>query len=676
MYKYNDVVEFLYDCNHDETFSNLGIDLVNKKTKCPFKDENTPSCHVYEPTSTSWSTYYCFGCGASGDLYELLGKKLNLSNHEALREVLGIKSNGSYSKTKTNLASIKFIKLVEGLKDNANTENIFYLKCKKYLNDRLVTDEMIEKHKLSFFSVYTINSTCKELNLFYNIHPESILIPFIEQDGNIVYGIIKELSGAYKYPFNHPTKTYTLLKDRHNIKSLVICEGQFDAMHLFNRYPDSKIIASGGASLKGIKNEIDNYLVMLDETCNSDAEIIICPDTDSAGSRLCEKLIKYIISSDIIGFFNIKILIWNGDAVKDYNDALIANCEFKIVSFLQWLVTKRKIEDDSSYMLLLNRIKDYFIKHTTGLLFLDYFELNKPVFHIDDCPTFQMANDLIIEDEDKLKSDLSFHNIYLDNNISVRTTGFLICLAGMFGSGKTRFFVHNIIHNLKKTTYQFLILSFDMREIDLLKVIKEYYYFTFNEVLQVELLDRIIFYTDQNRHIDTVSKILTEKLIENPNIKCVYVDNLDKINGVGKDRWSEEDYICQKLVDIKKKTNVCIWLLIQTNKESVKPKRESESFGIGLGEVSGSNKIGSHCDVVITMCSKTKEKKKFIVFRIRKNRYGFSEQDSSLDSCEFGQIVEMEKGIFSKNYPRIAFFETNNLIKNKDVDDFETGLFY
>jgi hypothetical protein len=42
-----------------------------RKINCPLHDDRTPSLHVFEQPNSGW---YCFGCSAGGDVYELAGK--------------------------------------------------------------------------------------------------------------------------------------------------------------------------------------------------------------------------------------------------------------------------------------------------------------------------------------------------------------------------------------------------------------------------------------------------------------------------------------------------------------------------------------------------------------------------------------------------------------------------
>jgi len=59
-----------------------GIELNRQhEACCPFHNEKTPSFRVY-PQNQS---YYCFGCGESGDSVKLVAKLNHISNHEAAK---------------------------------------------------------------------------------------------------------------------------------------------------------------------------------------------------------------------------------------------------------------------------------------------------------------------------------------------------------------------------------------------------------------------------------------------------------------------------------------------------------------------------------------------------------------------------------------------------------------
>ena len=48
---------------------------------CPFHDDRHPSMKIYE------DHYYCFGCGAAGDVVDLTTRLFDLSAHEAARKL-------------------------------------------------------------------------------------------------------------------------------------------------------------------------------------------------------------------------------------------------------------------------------------------------------------------------------------------------------------------------------------------------------------------------------------------------------------------------------------------------------------------------------------------------------------------------------------------------------------
>ena len=67
---------------------------IEKKTKvikkgkdswccCPFHDEKTPSCKINDDLGS----YYCFGCGAKGDIFTIYTELYNFSFPDAVKEL-------------------------------------------------------------------------------------------------------------------------------------------------------------------------------------------------------------------------------------------------------------------------------------------------------------------------------------------------------------------------------------------------------------------------------------------------------------------------------------------------------------------------------------------------------------------------------------------------------------
>ena len=52
----------------------------NNHIKCPFHQDDKPSCKIYPETGT----FHCFGCGATGDQIEFIEKYEKCSKHAAI----------------------------------------------------------------------------------------------------------------------------------------------------------------------------------------------------------------------------------------------------------------------------------------------------------------------------------------------------------------------------------------------------------------------------------------------------------------------------------------------------------------------------------------------------------------------------------------------------------------
>ena len=86
-----------------------GSNLVGN---CPFHSERTPSFTVFPSTSS----YYCFGCGAGGDVVTFVMQTENIEYPEAiefLAKRAGIKVEENFDKRQTNEPTVKRERLFE-----------------------------------------------------------------------------------------------------------------------------------------------------------------------------------------------------------------------------------------------------------------------------------------------------------------------------------------------------------------------------------------------------------------------------------------------------------------------------------------------------------------------------------------------------------------------------------
>ena len=268
---------------------------IEKKTKvikkgkdswccCPFHDEKTPSCKINDDLGS----YYCFGCGAKGDIFTIYTELYNFSFPEAVKELaqrVGIKIVDNFD-ANINKKNDKIYKILEistkWFQDNLYKSNI----CKEYLIKRNLTNETIKYFKLGFSSnpkktlyeflkeqdfsdneilesnVVKLDKNNKIRDFFYN----RLMFPIANEYGKIVGFGGRVLNNSNPKYINSPESNffkkrnilYNLYNAKQNIRSkknMLICEGYMDVISLY----DKKIktaVAPLGTSLT------DNHLLL------------------------------------------------------------------------------------------------------------------------------------------------------------------------------------------------------------------------------------------------------------------------------------------------------------------------------------------------------------------------------------------------------------------------------
>ena len=258
---------------------------LDKKTKvikkgkdfwccCPFHNEKTPSCKINDDQGS----YYCFGCGAKGDIFTIYQELFNYTFIDAVKELsnrAGIKIN--FEQTSNNKDYDKHLKILEistkWFEENLKVENNL---CRKYLHNRKLSDETIETFRLGYsfnkdLSLYEhlknlsftdeeiVKSNVAKLDKNKNIKDffyKRLIFPITNINGRVVgFGgrVLDESNPKYiNSPESHYFKKRNMLYNLNlakisarEKKNLLICEGYMDVISLYQNNIKSVVAPLG-----------------------------------------------------------------------------------------------------------------------------------------------------------------------------------------------------------------------------------------------------------------------------------------------------------------------------------------------------------------------------------------------------------------------------------------------
>ncbi len=315
---------------------------ANYKANCPFHHEKTPSFFV----SPGRNTYYCFGCGAKGDIFTFTQEMEGLDFRGAL-EFLAPKAGVELKKVspKTREENDRALLALEV------ATNYFIEQLKKhsdplqYLLKRGLTIETIEKFKLGFAPAGWRNlrehlksngfsdtemlkagliKTGEKGNEPYDVFRERIIFPLAESSGRVVGFSGRSLDEEINPPkyLNSPDSTYFsksellygLDKAKNEIRQKnfsVLVEGQMDLLMSHQGGVINTVAASGTAVTP-------RHIERLQKIS---PRILIALDADGAG-------VKSAIRTAIIALekgLEVKIASMRGG--KDPADLILKNIE-------------------------------------------------------------------------------------------------------------------------------------------------------------------------------------------------------------------------------------------------------------------------------------------------------------------------------------------------------------
>lgn len=275
---------------------------------CPFHNEKSPSFSV----SRQKQMYYCFGCGAGGNVYTFLMEYENFSFQEAvqfLAERAGVDlPKEEYSEEAKRRADLKSVLL----EINKQAAKYYYAQLKgpqgaaglKYLKDRQLSDETIRAFGLGYSNKYSddLYRYLKKQGYQDDMIAKAGLIAVDERQGvydkfwnrvmfpimdvnNRVIGFGGRVMGDAKPKYLNSQETAIFDKSR-NLYGLnrartsrkpyfLLCEGYMDVISLHQAGFHNAIASLGTAFTSGHASLIKRYV----------NEVYLTYDSDDAGTR-------------------------------------------------------------------------------------------------------------------------------------------------------------------------------------------------------------------------------------------------------------------------------------------------------------------------------------------------------------------------------------------------------
>ena len=296
---------------------------------CPFHSEKTPSFHVYTDTQS----FYCFGCGAGGDVITFTKKIENLEYIETIK-LLAQKGGLDVPENDTDNRAANLKKRI--LEINRETANYYFKqlvsgddkKGLKYFVDRGLKPETIKKYGLGYApaswdglykhlskSGYSneemiaagVRTVSRNNNNVYDTFRERVIFPIIDLRGNVIAfggrtlgnGIPKYLNTGDTPVFKKSRNLFSLnLAKNYPARKMILAEGYMDVISI-NQAGFENVVATLGTSLTS-----DQARLMKSYA----DEVIISYDSDSAGQKATQRAINLLSEAGI----NTRIIKMNG----------------------------------------------------------------------------------------------------------------------------------------------------------------------------------------------------------------------------------------------------------------------------------------------------------------------------------------------------------------------------
>ena len=274
------------------------------KARCPFHNEKTPSFFV----SPVRQSFYCFGCGAKGDIFTFVEEVEGLDFRGALKFLaeksgVEIQYHGGVSKTEKD----KVLNVLEETTKFFEKELVGNEPARHYIASRGISEETIKDWRIGYApdEWHLLHEYMKGLGYddtllikaglikkpLYDVFRDRIIFPMADSNGSIIAFSGRALSKDTEPKYLNSPDTilftkgeilYGLDKAKAEIRKkdyTVLVEGQTDLV-LSHQSGIGNSVASSGTAFTSVH---------LERLKRFSSRIIIAFDGDSAGEKAAEK---------------------------------------------------------------------------------------------------------------------------------------------------------------------------------------------------------------------------------------------------------------------------------------------------------------------------------------------------------------------------------------------------
>ena len=285
---------------------------------CPFHEDKTPSFFVNDEKGL----YYCFGCGAKGDIFNFCSKYKMINFMEVIKYLAkeaGINLNKNKNHKDQEINNYNILEEACRFFENKLCNSNIGIYARNYLNNRKINIETQKKFRLGFAPLgnklqdylkykgfsqqqMLMAGLLKQLdnsrkkNIVYEIFRNRLIFPIHNIYGHIVAFGGRTLDNIKPKYINSPESKifkkrnilYGLKQgiEKNNLtKEIIVCEGYMDAISLYQK-GFNIATATLGTALTG-----EQLNVLWQKTNNP----IICFDGDNAGKKAIVRSINTIL---------------------------------------------------------------------------------------------------------------------------------------------------------------------------------------------------------------------------------------------------------------------------------------------------------------------------------------------------------------------------------------------